>query len=309
LYADGSNIAYRTAHCPIHPDPLEPDPRLIYHSLWPSPALFPVPGKNDPASVLIQKENEAAYRQLLVQGILAILLPTEDFQNDSLTSLVGQILSEMILGNGVGGKACEPWLIWEGITKIAEVIQTKLPESKARKRLARSLSEDKTSETLHSADQGKIKSHRWTIQKTFWLILQYGFFAFTTVRFVIVIIAMSSSLPSRLHHSKKVLGTQPVAKNMQPPASNMTASSESPNSPLKRPILSMKIWACASNLLDLDARMPWLSATLSMLQWFALQGLGELGYTDGMIDKYVSQPPYLSHPPETASDNHFCHSA
>jgi hypothetical protein len=54
-------------------------------------------------------------------------------------------------------------------------------------------------------------------------------------------------------------------------------------------VLSMKIWACASNLLDLDCRMPWLSATLSMLQWFALQGPGELGYTDGTIDKYVFQ--------------------
>ena len=59
-------------------------------------------------------------------------------------------------------------------------------------------------------------------------------------------------------------------------------------------MLTMKIWTCASNLLDLDIRMPWLKATLSILQWFALQGPGELGYTDGMIDKYVSQSLPLS---------------
>jgi hypothetical protein len=47
----------------------------------------------------------------------------------------------------------------------------------------------------------------------------------------------------------------------------------------------MKIWTCASSLLDLDARMPWLRATLSLLQWFALQGPGELGATDRIIDK------------------------
>ena len=139
ITADHLTIVYRIAYNPIHHNPLEPEPRLIYHSLWPTPALSPVPGKNDPASVLIQKENEAAYRQLLVEGVLAILLPTEDFENDCLTSLVGQIISEMILGNGIGEKACEPWLLWEGITKMAEVIQAKLPASKAQERINKSI--------------------------------------------------------------------------------------------------------------------------------------------------------------------------
>lgn len=246
-----------------------------------------MPAKNDPASVLIQKENEAAYRQLLVEGVLAILLPTEDFENDCLISLVGQIISEMILGNGIGEKACEPWLLWEGITKVAEVIQAKLPASKAQERINKSV-ENTTRAEHSSAGVVENLSSRWSPQKAFWMIIQYGFFAFTTVRFIIVTIGTSSSLPSRLPLNKKIPGTGPVVEGLQPPSLNLTEPSGKASGPIKNPMLSMKIWTCASNLLDLDTRMPWLTATLSMLQWFALQGPGGLGYTDGMADKYVS---------------------
>jgi hypothetical protein len=233
---------------------------------------------------LIQKENEAAYRQLLVEGVLALLLPTEDFENDCLTSLVSQIISEMILGNGVGEKACEPWLIWEGITKIAEIIQARLPASKAQERINKSVENTSRAEPS-SAGLVKRISFRWSLQKAFWMTIQYGFFAFTTVRFIIVTIGTSSSLPSRLPLNKRAPGTGPVVGGVQPLSPNNTKSSGNQSGPIKNPMLTMKIWTCASNLLDLDFRMPWLTATLSMLQWFALQGPGELGYTDGMIDK------------------------
>lgn len=266
---------------------MEPDPRLIYHSLWPTPALSPVPAKNDPASVLIQRENEAAYRQLLVDGVLAILLPTEDFENDCLTSLVGQVLSEMILGNGIGEKACEPWLVWESIAKISEIIQAKLPKSKAQERINRYVENTSRADPSSAGTVTRVSS-RWSLQKAFWMIIQYGFFAFTTVRFVIVAIGTSSSLPFRLPLNKRMPGTGPVVGGVQPLSSNITKSSGKQSGPIKNPMLTMKIWACASNLLDLDIRMPWLTATLSMLQWFALHGPGEFGYTDGMVDKYAS---------------------
>lgn len=84
-------------------------------------SLFP--DKSDPSSVLVQHQNESAYRQLLVQGLLAVLLPTEDFENSCLRAVVCEILAEMILWNGIGGKACEPWLKWEATTKTLEVVQ------------------------------------------------------------------------------------------------------------------------------------------------------------------------------------------
>ena len=214
-----------------------------------------------------------------------MLLPTEDLENDCLTSLLGQIFSEMILAGAVGGKASEPWLLWEGITNIAKVIQTKLPKSKAQVRL------DWSNLELLSVPldvRGRPKGWRIgrSLQKTFWLVLQYAFLLFTAVRFLIITIATSSSLPSRIAPAMKLTGSAESKDNMEPPNYLDTKSIHQHQSPrLKQPILKMKIWSCVSTILDLDARMPWLSATISMLQWGAITGPGELGNTDGMIDK------------------------
>ena len=226
-----------------------------------------------------QVENEAAYRQLLVQGVLAVLLPTEDLENDCLTALVGQIVSEMILGGGIGGKASEPWLLWEGITKIVEFTQAQLPKSKARVRLDRSNS-------VPSVTTGKTSKMGQSIQKTFWLVLQYVFVAFTAVRIIIVSLATSSSLPSRIGPSMKIPGSVHSQDCVEPPnLTNTNTTSKGRTPPLKQPILKMKIWSCVSTLLDLEARMPWLYATISMLQWGAIIGPGKVGSTDGMIDR------------------------
>ena len=234
-----------------------------------------------------QVENEAAYRQLLVQGVLAVLLPTEDLENDCLTSLVGQIFSEMILGGGVGGKACEPWLLWEGIIKIAEVIQEQLPKSKAQVRVDRSNSDLASSVPLAiSVKSGKTWRAGRSIQKTFWLVLQYVFVAFTAVRFLIITIATSSSLPSRIAPTMKMTGSSYSRDYINPPElTNTTATSKVRTPPLKQPMLKMKIWSSVSSLLDLEVRMPWLYATISMLQWGAVAGPGEMGGMDGMVDK------------------------
>lgn len=278
-------LACRAARNPLHPGPVESNPRETYHSLWPFPALSPVP--DGEKSTQQQMENESAYRQLLVQGILALLLPTEDLENDCLTTLVAQIFSEMILGDGIGGKASEPWLLWEGITKIAEVIQTHMPKSKAQVRVERSNS-DLTNSNPWDLTGGKTKSWKIgrSIHKTFWLVLQYAFIAFTAVRFFILTLATASSLPSRISPTNKITGS-PVANSHMDilDSTNAETSSRTRQVSSKQPILQMKIWSCASHLLDLDARMPWLSATISFLQWTAFTGPGEIGNTDGMVDK------------------------
>jgi len=276
-------IAYRASQQPLHPPPFQHDPRQIYHSLWPFPALSPIP--NGEESIKQQMENEASYRQLLIQGVLAVLLPSEDLDNDCLTALVGQILSEMILGGGIGGKACERWLLWEGITKIAEAVQSQLPNSKARVRLERSNSDlvDPGSPNLIGRS-----AKRWnagtSLQKTFWLVLQYGFMAFTAIRFFIITVATASSLPSRIAPMTKSTSSATMQQSMEE-SEVLNPLLKERNSTLKQPILKMKLWSSVSNLLDLEIRMPWLSGTLSMLQWLALTGPGEVGNTDGMLDK------------------------
>ncbi|CZT51761.1 related to MSS51 protein [Rhynchosporium secalis] len=278
-------LPYRASRDPLHPDPVESKPRYIYHSLWPFPALSPVPDLEQ--ATVEQVENESAYRQLLVQGVLAVLLPTEDLENDCLTTLVGQIFSEMILGGGIGGKASEPWLLWEGITKMAEVIQTKLPNNKAQNRVERSNSD--LQDFVPPNMTGK-KTRSWklghSLHKTFWLVLQYGFVAFTAIRFLIVTLATATSLPSRIAPTTKITGSTLASDQIE--SSESIASDNSSairRISSKRPIVEMKIWSCASSLLELNARMPWLNATLSFLQWTSLVGPWEVGDTDGMVDK------------------------
>ncbi|RAL59506.1 hypothetical protein DID88_006619 [Monilinia fructigena] len=259
---------YRASHYPLHPEPISVNPRQVYHSLWPFAPLSPVPLDEDPDTIKGQSKNEAAYRQLIVHGLLAVLLPTEDLENDCLTSLIGQIFSEMILGNGIGGKACEPWLLWEGIMKIAEAIQARLPKSKAEVRVDRSNSEITRPNVLD------IKA----------IVLQYLFLAFAAARIIIIAVATSSSLPSRIPPTRKPTGLSLPNEDSEPPMNLPLTRAQ----PLKRPILKMKLWSCVSTLLDMDTRMPWLSATLSLLQWGTITGPGKIGDTDGMIDKLLS---------------------
>lgn len=209
-----------------------------------------------------------------------MLLPTEDLENDCLTALVGQILSEMIVGGGIAGKACEPWLLWEAITKIAEAIQAQLPNSKVQTRLERSNSQPQSIKLPAIVSE---KTSKWTasinLEKLFWLVLQYGFLVFTTIRLVITTIANASSLPSRT--SRTIRMTNSVHSDRSSDESRTLESND--NS--KQPIITMKLWSVVSTCVDLEARMPWLRGLISMVQWTMLRGPGEIGNTDGILDK------------------------
>jgi hypothetical protein len=252
-----------------------------------------------PSSIVEQRENESAWRQLLVQGVLAVLLPTEDLENSCLRALVAEIFAEMILGNGISGKACEGWLLWEGITRIAEVLQDGVKEQKSQSTddtLEQSLSRLERYGLLPTPpdDQAEptkplLPSERRhegaavTVSGLFWAVVQYTFLAYTVIRVVIIGLATSSSLPPR-----SVTGANnqsPVEENRQwqPPHAAHPATRGVLAS--KRPIVSMKLWSCASRLVELDLRMPWLSGLISMLHWTVLAGPGRVGDTDCVLDR------------------------
>jgi hypothetical protein len=278
-------------------DSLTSDPRTIYHTLHPHPALSPVPTDAVPASVLEQRESESAWRQLLVHGVLALLLPTEDLKNGCLRALVAEIFAEMILGNGISGKACEGWVLWEGITRIAEVLQTdatkeKVPQSEdsngeqSLTRLERygllphEGTEARSTERV-DAEQQRPKHPLVSTTGLFWAAIQHAFMAFTAVRAVILCLATSSSLPSRYVTSEQSSGQ--VSGQLQMPQTDTTTSRR----PLgvKRPVVSMALWSCAAQVVELDMRMPWLSGFTSMLHHGALVGPGRVGETDGVLDR------------------------
>ncbi|KAK4242575.1 PXA domain protein 1 [Achaetomium macrosporum] len=256
--------AYRVAHDPLTQPPVGTDPREIYHSLCPLPALSPVPRPGDPGSVAAQAENEAAYRQLLVYAFLAILLPTEDLENSCLTALVGQIFSELIIGNTVAGRLSEPWLIWE-LLIIAS-------RTAGRHKTAEDAVRSRQSSTGRSAGR-----RLFSAQALFWAILQWCFLAVSFIRTALTIFVTSSSLPPRA----------PQDAGLPKGTIRHSTSQETPRlpSPSKTPVLAFRCWSAVSNLVEMDKRMPWLCGALSLFQWIAIMGPGRIAGVDGRLDR------------------------
>lgn len=234
------------------------DPREIYHSLCPLPALSPVPRPDDPASVAAQAENEAAYRQLLVCAVLSILLPTEDLENRCLTALVGQILSELVIGNAVANRLSEPWLIWELLIIASRAV--------GRRRAA----EDQRESAEQSSGASLAGRRGFSIQALFWTVLQWCFLAASFIRAAFAVLRKSGSLPRRA--SRHSAGSGSSSSKKGPPLS-------------KAPLLAFRCWSAISNLVEMDRRMPWLWGSLSLLQWIAVTGPGRIGGVDGRLDR------------------------
>jgi hypothetical protein len=280
-------IAFKTADESLHhPPTFGSAPREVYHVLNPHPALSPVPNPSKPETVIEQNDNESIYRQLLVQGALAVLLPTEDLENVCLRTLVGDVIADLILGNGVSGKACEGWLIWEGITKLVEAIKAQIDpkasgeeiEVDTRSRLEKFglLSSKEEDENDHSP-----KGHQSQISALFWRMLQYAYLVFVTLRFVVLGLVRASALPSRSHSVPKPTPTSPMARIAAAPASSLPWRA----APTKRPVLEFGCFALASQLLDLSGRMPWLAGAISLGRHWLIHGPAGVGETDGILDK------------------------
>ena len=287
-----SITASRAARSPVAQPPLQADPHEVYHSLCPLPALSPVPKASDPSSLVAQAENEAAYRQLLVRGVLAVLLPTEDLENECLTALVGQIFSELIIGNIIANRLSEPWLIWEGLIIASRVMQQRRDPATTPRRPA----------SGGQGETGKEGKRGFSVHGLFWTFLQWCFLLTGFVRTLVTTLAISRSLPSRVgparggrvgqdkegsDRKRPVEPTEPVLPLETHP--QVTAA--------KVPVIAFRCWSALSNLVELNARMPWACGTLSMLQWFALAGPGRIAAVDGIIDRYASRLLSLYTPP------------
>ncbi|KAK7422345.1 hypothetical protein QQX98_001624 [Neonectria punicea] len=261
--------AYRTAHHAISRPPIDADPREVYHALCPLPQLAPVPRPDDPLTTSDQRENEALYRQLLVQGVLAILLPTEDLENPCLTALVEQIFSELIIGNVIANKASQPWLLYEGICITARVMQEKWTKH-----------ESTTATSTQPSDiKLEVKGGRgWSIQGVFLGLIQLGILLVGSIRFITMTLVMASSLPPRTtpFDEKGVVTDDDKAVK--------AVSGAGRSAFVKTPVLSFRIWTCLGNLTEMSSRMPWLEGFLSLLQLGLLNGPGQMAGLDGPVD-------------------------
>ncbi|KAI0971094.1 PXA domain-containing protein [Xylaria arbuscula] len=276
--------AYRVATKPTTKPPLQTELHQIYHSLHPLPALSPVPRASDQASVQAQADNESAYRQLLVHGVLAVLLPTEDLENECLTSLVGQILSELVIGNLVAGKLSEPWLIWELLIMITRLVRKKSNLD------GPGILSNKASTAQDSGSTGvsEIKNNKfWSPHQAFWSAVNGIFLVVGMIRLAFSIGALSWSLPPRPNpsavHIVHEMNRDTQQKEIQF-VSHQADLNDSTQSE-RIAVIDLHIWRCMGDILEVDARMPWLQGTLSMIQWVAMKGPGRVAAHNGTLDR------------------------
>ena len=233
-----------------------------------------------------QLRNEATYRQLLVQGALAVLLPTEELRNPCVRTLVADVIADMILGTGVGGKASEGWLIFDGIAKAIDSWKAKVEtrmsgaelETDTRSRLEKYglvSSKEKHQSRGTGGSRGPI-----SVSAAFWRIVQCCYMTFMTIRFVLLgLLAAASTAPPRdLPAVKRVTksdyATPPIA-----------AGVEAPSAAGKRPILTYSIFEVLSQLLELPSRTPWTHGLISLVQWHLVGGVLQVGATNGILDR------------------------
>lgn len=264
-------VAYRLAKQQSTFSGLPTSTRATYHALNPHPAFSPIPDPVHPQSIAEQRENESSYRQLLVYGTLAVLLPTEDLENSCLRTLLGDILADLILGKEVSGRICEGWFLWETIAKFVEVSQQKSrhddknktqgqPEDRLRK--FGLLSTEEENRDLSYMSQSRISVWIWSV-------LQYVYVTFLALRFIATGLFRVASRPQST--------TSRVSKTYSPSA---TASPVN-----QRPVLDFRLFSTVSELLAVPQRMPWLGGLLALFQHLVLAGPGRLGDADSVLDR------------------------
>lgn len=218
-----------------------------------------------------------------MQGVLAILLPTEDLENACLTALVGEILSELVIGNLLANRLSQPWLIWECL-----IILTRL----ARKRdAAETPNGDAPRADAPRADAPpgpnntrQVSSKRsWSIHQVFWSLVHWGFLAVHLIRLLVGAIMLSRSLPPRSNAIIRQVDS--IELSYTEKSYDLPTNFVSHPKPVKAPIVDFNVWSCLANLLEIDVRMPWLTGALSMGQWAAMRGPGKLAGFNGSLDR------------------------
>lgn len=256
----------------------------------PHPALDPCRPEEE------QKEYESAYRQLLIQGALAVLLPTEDLANTCLRTLVTDIIADLILGRALADKVCEPWFLHGAVSKVVDVVTSRAAGETAVDEKA-SQHEDSTSRlekfgllSSKTADQENNSSERHQSPASAWIwkLLQYAFIAYQSLRFILVGIVHAQHLPRRVGHNQfpvDISTSTSSSWHSQKSPSPSTRRLSDANSRSPRAVISYRLFSCISTILDLSIRMPWLASSLGFWQHVLSDGPGRYGSANSTLDK------------------------
>ncbi|KAG9635462.1 hypothetical protein KCU64_g15007, partial [Aureobasidium melanogenum] len=256
-----------------------------YHAINPHPALSPVPFEPGSLASSDQAENEAAWRQLLIQGVLSHLLPPEDLNNPPLKVLVTEIFSELIIGRGVCGNICEGWFIWDVVSKLLAIIRPPEPEVQQEppaspNRLEKFGLLADESDDVEEPPAVTTTSPVDTLSGMFLQVMQYAFLAFISIRAFFTALSDAATLPPRTN--SRADATHAVLDD------NASLWQQSTHDSTKRPILGMSLWSCCSHLLSLDLQMPWLTTMGSYIQWLLICSSWKVGYTNSRLDRLLS---------------------
>ena len=257
--------------------------RTVYHTLKPHRALSPVPDVSDPASTTKQKESEIIYRQLLAQGILAVLLPTEDLENVCFRTLVCDILADLLFGEIVSDKVCEGWFLWGAGAKLVSEMKTAWAKRKSKEGRLRTFDR---SPGGNDATDGSGASHKdqSTLSSLLWRALQFCYLTYVGIRFVVSGLFRVASTPS------SPMATMPRGSvSTSSPAFSTNPAKDTPRSTEgsmgRLPVIKYRFFGMLAQLADVPRRMPWLGGLLALIQHQMLTGPGRLGESGGIIDR------------------------
>lgn len=270
---------YRQAEATATNSPYELDICQIYHSQRPHPALSP---DTHEATTELRAENERIYCQLLIQGSLAILLPTEDLQNDPLRILVGDIIADLIVGQALCGKVSHGWFLHETIAKLATVLDDKVQpkvtgneiRDDAKNRLEKFglLSSERNTLNTHSSHSGQSRIATW-----FWRLMQYGYMLYLFLLYVF------KELQALNHRPNWYLDLRSSSSSLSSTGKSQLPSEDQ----ISRPVMAFGLFSMISTLLNMSACMPWMTSTFGFFQHVLLDRAGRIGRYDSRLDRYV----------------------
>jgi hypothetical protein len=255
--------------------------------------MVPVP--RSPSEETEQQINESVWCQMIVGRVLPLVLPPEDLENPCLLVLVSEVLSEMILHNGLLNKASESWLIWEGISKIVQALRPDLAKDDQAAaprvdRLERYGLLSRVRSRANSVNQRQDRSVADVVVGGFWAAVQAVSVLLTLSRLLVSAWMQASTLPRRSSHKRyskagndsDVDRSDILADDRETHPDHAINQSHTQSTP---PILGMSIWSCVSKLTRLYERMPWLAGLLSLVQYSLLHAPGQVCRTNSRLDR------------------------
>ncbi|RMD44442.1 hypothetical protein DV735_g691, partial [Chaetothyriales sp. CBS 134920] len=264
--------AYRTATRPQATLAHRPGPRQIYHSLNPHPALDP---DQTPEQ---QARTAAAYRQLLVQGVLACLLPTEEVQNTSVRILVTDIVADLILRQAVDDKLSDPCFIYNLISVAVRSASSGRSDSAVqedgRSRLEKFgllsvQDESDSSSRTHTSSHRGLQSG---VSSRFWSALHFVYVSLVVVRFIVL----------GLLHARQRPGTAPLNSGRA-----KRGHQTSHDQVIIHRVLDYRLFSTLSTLLKMPSRMPWLLGFLAFCRHLLSASSTRPGAFSSLLDRFA----------------------